>query len=616
MSIQSATPVSGSIVQRGETITVVWDATTSGGPPTVAYEPGGGQPLELIYIGGATAFQAGYTGSQVFDGGLNTWTLSFKRNAGWGTSAFGIAAYYSVNRFDLSYAIVAEGQYPPEMQPFNDPAEGEGTAGILSIQDDGVGQGDATTLNFADNLTATVADSIATINGEAGGGGLPGTEGIFGTITTDGVGGYTLSANSQGISDVTLTGTGILLSFVEAFADSDYPVQGTANLPDPGNPTRIVINSLKTTTYTSFFTYDETGTQINPLTAELSIDFLVGGLALGEGGVGGSDITVVDESTTLTTGVTKFTYKGDGVTVTEDATPDELTVTIPGLIAGAQDGGIFGTLTTDGDGGWDLTANSQGVTGLTLGPTSVLLSFEVQFADSDYAVQCTANVSDVNDPNRFVVNAYKAPTYTALSMYNEAGEPLNPLITELSIDFLVGGLGIGEGDVSSSVSSVGNREFAIFDGTSGKIIRNTPTGVYQSGGSIHCTDAFIGVRLGVATAALGGHSPYLEVAEHTTGTPSGGTSYGRFWVKPANTFPVTAQNRPYYIANDGNNFDLSEGGTGIGIHALGGSDHTADTLANFNTKISDAAVRVTGTHVTATDPVATAIDGDIWIEIT
>ena len=47
------------------------------------------------------------------------------------------------------------------------------------------------------------------------------------------------------------------------------------------------------------------------------------------GGGGGSSITVIDESTTLTTGVTQFTFTGDGVTVTEPST-DQVTVTIPG----------------------------------------------------------------------------------------------------------------------------------------------------------------------------------------------------------------------------------------------------------------------------------------------
>jgi hypothetical protein len=47
------------------------------------------------------------------------------------------------------------------------------------------------------------------------------------------------------------------------------------------------------------------------------------------GGGGGSSITVIDESTTLTTGVTQFTFTGDGVTATEPVA-DQVTVTIPG----------------------------------------------------------------------------------------------------------------------------------------------------------------------------------------------------------------------------------------------------------------------------------------------
>ena len=48
----------------------------------------------------------------------------------------------------------------------------------------------------------------------------------------------------------------------------------------------------------------------------------------GSGG-GGSSIEVVDESTSLTSGATKFTFTGAGVTATEPSS-DEITVTIPG----------------------------------------------------------------------------------------------------------------------------------------------------------------------------------------------------------------------------------------------------------------------------------------------
>ena len=48
------------------------------------------------------------------------------------------------------------------------------------------------------------------------------------------------------------------------------------------------------------------------------------------GGGGGSAITVEDEGSPLTTGVTKFNFVGTGVTATEPLT-DEIAVTIPGL---------------------------------------------------------------------------------------------------------------------------------------------------------------------------------------------------------------------------------------------------------------------------------------------
>jgi hypothetical protein len=48
---------------------------------------------------------------------------------------------------------------------------------------------------------------------------------------------------------------------------------------------------------------------------------------------------------------------------------------------------------------------------------------------------------------------------------------------------------------------------------------------------------------------------------------------------------------------------------------LASSPHTSDTLANFNALISDTNVTVAGTYIQAPDPVASAVDGDIWIEI-
>jgi hypothetical protein len=50
------------------------------------------------------------------------------------------------------------------------------TGTVFSIQSNGSAQGNASTLNFATNLTATVAGEVATINASGGGGGFDGTQ--------------------------------------------------------------------------------------------------------------------------------------------------------------------------------------------------------------------------------------------------------------------------------------------------------------------------------------------------------------------------------------------------------------------------------------------------------
>ena len=77
-------------------------------------------------------------------------------------------------------------------------------------------------------------------------------------------------------------------------------------------------------------------------------------------GGGGSALTVVDESTTLTTAATKFTFTGAGVTATEPSS-DEITVTIPGSSGGASAfTGLSDTPGSMGSAGQHLKVNSSG----------------------------------------------------------------------------------------------------------------------------------------------------------------------------------------------------------------------------------------------------------------
>ena len=133
MAFVSVSPVSGSVVATGDTITVTWDTAVY---PTITYRGSTG-PTETVtsYSGVTIVFGAGFTGEFADQGG-GVWTTTFRRDAGWANSPFTLAIQDTVlsSETQVNYTLLAEGQYPPDMQPFNDPVRG-GPSGSASDLD-------------------------------------------------------------------------------------------------------------------------------------------------------------------------------------------------------------------------------------------------------------------------------------------------------------------------------------------------------------------------------------------------------------------------------------------------------------------------------------------------
>ena len=132
MAYVSVNPVSGSFIARGDTITVTWD---NGTLPLIGYRTTGGGADEIISSSTGTwaTFGAGYTGVYGASGG--EWTISFTRDAGWPNDNFNISMFDSLTNDEtiINFIVLAEGQYPPDMQPFNDPAPAEEQGGGSNI---------------------------------------------------------------------------------------------------------------------------------------------------------------------------------------------------------------------------------------------------------------------------------------------------------------------------------------------------------------------------------------------------------------------------------------------------------------------------------------------------
>jgi hypothetical protein len=146
MAYVSVNPTSGSLIARGDIITITVDSSTL---PLIGYRTTGGGADEIISSGTSTwaTIGAGYTGEYGIDG--TNYTVSFRRDAGWPNDNFNISVFFDATGAEtiLNFVVLAEGQYPPDMQPFNDPAETEvgGGGSAIEVVDE--------TTSLTDNVT-------------------------------------------------------------------------------------------------------------------------------------------------------------------------------------------------------------------------------------------------------------------------------------------------------------------------------------------------------------------------------------------------------------------------------------------------------------------------------
>ena len=211
MALDSIIPAPGSVISRGAIITVAWDNANL--PNIYLYKSGTKEvvasPAQPTY-----SFGTAYTGSLTPNGG--GFDIAFNRNAGWPDSDFVIVVYDGWTEVETqsAYTILAEGQYPPDMQPFTDPAEGDGSGGTdISVEDEGseltagatkfnfVGTGVDATAPVANEVTVTIpgaAASAIAVEDE----GLPITSGV---VKFDFVGDGVDAADPASSAEVTVT---------------------------------------------------------------------------------------------------------------------------------------------------------------------------------------------------------------------------------------------------------------------------------------------------------------------------------------------------------------------------------------------------------------------------
>jgi len=169
MALITVVPVSGSIVNTGDRVLLITDDI--GGFTTVSHvRSGSGATTETVYTD-ANGFENGFSGTVLVVAQLTT--VEFRRDAGWNSSPFRIDAITPLGgstTYSINYTLAAEGQYPPDMQPFNDPIEGD--SGLTVSEGDVAVQSDVSNLNF-DDATFDVANDgggKVTVTGLGGGG--------------------------------------------------------------------------------------------------------------------------------------------------------------------------------------------------------------------------------------------------------------------------------------------------------------------------------------------------------------------------------------------------------------------------------------------------------------
>ena len=172
MAFVSELPESGTLISTGTVITITWDTAVL---PLITYIPSSG-PQEVVSSASPSAvFGAGYTGAYGIDG--PNWTIAFRRDAGWTTSPFILSILDTVTTTEtqINYTLLAEGQYPTDMQPFNDPVIGAGApfgdvSGPGSATDNSVALFDTTTGKLLkDGVALGTAGNVLT----SGGAGAP-----------------------------------------------------------------------------------------------------------------------------------------------------------------------------------------------------------------------------------------------------------------------------------------------------------------------------------------------------------------------------------------------------------------------------------------------------------
>jgi hypothetical protein len=151
MSLTSAIPASGSIINTGDTVTVVTD--DAGGIVSITHvRTGSGASNEVVYTD-AGGYQTGFTGSYEEGGGEAR--AIFRRDAGWDSSTFRVDIVTASAAYSVNYILFAQGQYPPDMIPFNDPIEGS-----LVVTEDSVVVESGTAILDFDDATFTVTNPV------------------------------------------------------------------------------------------------------------------------------------------------------------------------------------------------------------------------------------------------------------------------------------------------------------------------------------------------------------------------------------------------------------------------------------------------------------------------